>query len=467
LSRNQSPILRELAEFAVGLSFDQLPAEVVRQVNRSLLDLFGCYFGGLSLEANHALIAWAKEINPKTEACLWGTGEKAGAAEASLVHGSLAHQLDYDDGISLGAHWGSQTIPALLAAAEAAGADGRELVTAVVAACEVGNRVSRLFSRGLLERGVHFPAAMAGFGAATGVARLWGFDAERTAGALGNGCLIPLAPYVPALSGAAIKDVYSGWPNFLGLNMVSLARAGWDGPRDLLEGPKGLAEILSWPGSAAELRTAALEGLGDGFEIMKTYFKPYPCCRWLHAPVKALLELKKEGGWTADQVAAIKVWGPSFLGSYGQKDNFAQATAARFSLPYVMAAAAWFGRLGLEEFSPTCRAEPGILDLAGRVAMEADPELESVFPPKYLTRVRVRLIDGRRWEKERGLPWAPEEPPTDEDLAIKFRYLAGKVLDKETLSAWQEVFWQGLETGPGWGRLHGLLQKRVAGYRSS
>jgi 2-methylcitrate dehydratase PrpD len=464
VNRMQSPILRELAEFSVGLSFDRLPEEVIRQVNRCLLDLFGCYLGALSLGANHQLFVWAKETNPKAEASLWGIGDKSGAAEAALVHGSLSHQLDYDDGISLGAHWGSQTIPAILTASELSGVSGQELVTAVTAAYEVGNRVSRLFSRSLLERGVHFPAAMAAFGAAAGVARLLGLDADRTAGALGNGWLIPVAPYAPALSGAATKDIYAGWPNFLGFNMVRLARAGWDGPWDLLEGTKGLAQVLSWPGSTDELRSGALEGLGDGFEIMKTYFKPYPCCRWLHAPVKALLELMQETGWTAHQVAAIEVRGPSFLSMYSQKDDFTQATSARFSLPYTMAAAAWYGRLGVEEFSQTCRSEPRLLTLAGRVAIEVDPELECTFAQKYLIRVGVRLTDGRRWEKDCGLPWGPEDPPTYKELADKFQYLAGRVLDAATLSAWQEVFREGLENDSAWAQLKSLVRKQVVDY---
>jgi 2-methylcitrate dehydratase PrpD len=193
-------ILETLAKFAIGVCFKEIPKPVVHQANRCLLDFMGCYWGGFGMKRNHRLLALALEINPKSEASLWGTGLQAGMAEAAFSHGCIGHHLEYDDGISLGAHWGSETLPAILAMAEASGCGGREVLAAVVVAYEVGNRVSQAFSRILLSRGVHFPCAMGVFGAAAGVARLAGLSISQTAEAMGNACLTPIAPYLAAFS---------------------------------------------------------------------------------------------------------------------------------------------------------------------------------------------------------------------------------------------------------------------------
>jgi len=156
-----------------------------------------------------------------------------------------------------------------------------------------------------------------------------GLTVSQTAEALGNACLTPIAPYLPALSGAPIKDAYAGWPNALGLMVTRLSRAGWSGPPDLLEGPEGIGRIAGWKGSVQDLRRQIRGGLGSSFEIMKTYFKPFPCCRWLHAPAQAVLDLKKEGGWTGEEVESIVVGGPDFLRPYDKKGGFEKEIGKR------------------------------------------------------------------------------------------------------------------------------------------
>ncbi|MBW1769048.1 MAG: MmgE/PrpD family protein, partial [Deltaproteobacteria bacterium] len=307
---SEKTIIEELAEFGAGLRFEDIPDEVIRQANRCLIDLMGCYFAAFAIKGNRRLLALASDLNPKPDATIWGMGRKAGMAEAALVHGCLAYHLEYDDGISLGAHWASEAIPAVLAAAEVVGCGGKVFLSAVIVAYEVGNRISRAFSADMLARGIHFPCAMGAFGAAAGVAKIMGLSADETAGALGNGCLSPVAPYGPAFSGASIKDAYSGWPNALGIHMVRLSQVGWSGARDLLESPEGLGHALGWKAPAHELRKKILDGIGKEYEIMKTYFKPYPCCRWLHAPALATIELKRSYGWEAADVASRCVVGP-------------------------------------------------------------------------------------------------------------------------------------------------------------
>ena len=459
-------ILETLAEFSVGLSFEEIPEPVILQANRCLLDLMGCYWGGFAIQQNRTHLKLAREINPKPEAGLWGMGVKAGMAEAAFSHGCISHHLEYDDGISLGAHWGSETIPAILAMAEKAGRGGKEILAAIVVAYEVGNRVSRAFSSKLLLRGVHFPCAMGIFGAAAGVARIMGLTVSQTAGALGNACLTPMAPYLPALSGASIKDAYAGWPNALGLIATRLSQRSFGGPPDLLEGQDGIGRIAGWEGATRDLRKWILNGLGSTSEIMKTYFKPFPCCRWLHAPAQAVLSLREEEGWSGEEVESVVVQGPRFITSYDRKSGFEKEISARFSIPYAVAAAALSGRLDLEAFSPSWRAHPRLRALAGRVAVIVDEDLEKMFPGRYETRVRVKMRGGQIWEKTCGLPWGPDHPPSDQELEKKFSYLAGHSLGPVRIEEWFGLFREGLQTDKRLKKLLGLLSPRVRQRRS-
>jgi len=345
--------------------------------------------------------------------------------------------------------------------AEASGCGGEDVLTAIVVAYEVGNRVSQAFSSKLLSLGVHFPCAMGFFGSASGVARLAGLSVSQTADALGNACLTPMAPYLPALSGAPIKDAYAGWPNALGLIMTRLSRSGWGGPPDLLEGPDGIGRIAGWQGSTRDLRKRILNGLGSTFEIMKTYFKPFPCCRWLHAPVQAILDLKREGRWRGEDVQSIIVEGPDFIRSYDRKSRFEKEISARFSIPYAVAAASLLGRLDLETFAPFRRSHPKIGALAKKVLILKDEGFEKMFPGCFQTRVRVRTRGGQVWEKVCGLPWGPENPPTDAELEKKFSYLAGHALGTLPIERWLGLFREGIEEDKRLKKLSGLLSVEI------
>lgn len=447
-------ILESLAEFVVEISYEDIPKPVIHQANRCLLDFMGSFWGGFGVKENRKLLPLAREINPKAEASLWGTGLKAGMAEAAFAHGCIGHHLEYDDGISLGAHWGSETLPAILAMAEASGCGGKEVLTAIVVAYEVGNRVSQAFSRKLLNRGVHFPCTMGIFGAVSGVAKLAKLKSAKIAGALGNACLTPIAPYLTAFSGAPIKDAYAGWPNALGILGTKWSQAGWNGPVDLLEGPEGFGRVAGWVGPVKDLKDQILKGLGSGFEIMKTYFKPYPCCRWLHAPAQAVLDLRREGGWNGEGVDSIVVEGPEFLRSYDQKGGFEKEIAARFSLPYVVAAAVLLGRLDLQAFTKAKRAHPKIRELVKRVTVTTNENFERMFPGHFQTRVRLKTKKGQLLEKTCGLPWAPENPPTDHELEEKFSSLSEGSLRPSRIRDWMALFNDGLEKDK---RLKGLL----------
>ena len=455
-------IFRALADHACGMQFADLAPAVLQRANLCVMDLLASTYAALTGRGAQALSAYASAVNPAPQATLWGSSLRVGAIEAATVNGATAYEAEYDDGNTLGGHWGSSSIPAILALAERDGASAQQVLVAIVAAYEVGDRISQPFSRGLLARGVHYPGGMGGVAATVGAGRMMGLDAQRMAAALGFTCLLPVAPYFPGYEGSDAKNLYSGWPNHCGLHFAALAQAGYRGSPQLLEGRDGLAHVFGWQGSGEELRNRVLEGLGTRYAILNTYFKPYPCCRWIHAPVRALLDLVDAHAILAADIAAIEVAAPAFVDRmYFDAGPFRNATQARYSVPYALGAAALHGRLGQSQFETRVLGDAAVQALAARVHFTPDADLEQAFPSAFNARVSVTTRDGTVHGGQSALPWGPQAPPGFADLAGKFRGIMAPLCGDAIVDEWMGYFEAGMQADADLHGFFGLLRRSV------
>src|SRR5687768_12507313 len=123
------------AAFAAGLTFAQLPREVVSVLKRIVLDTLGTTLAAGTLGSGCGpLVEVARSAGGPPESTLIGYGDRLSAPMAALANGALAHALNYDDVFPGGGHLGVVTVPAALAIAERAGGiDGQELLTALAA----------------------------------------------------------------------------------------------------------------------------------------------------------------------------------------------------------------------------------------------------------------------------------------------------------------------------------------------
>src|SRR5438093_2211234 len=131
-------LAENLAEYAVGLKFEDLPASVVHEVKRRVIDSVGCALGAWNAEPCAVARRVASTLSADQGATLWGTRHLAPLDWAAFANGCLVRYLDYNDTyLSKEPAHPSDNIPAALAAAEAAGATGRQLITAILLAYEV------------------------------------------------------------------------------------------------------------------------------------------------------------------------------------------------------------------------------------------------------------------------------------------------------------------------------------------
>ena len=175
----------ELARYATDLKYEDLPEDIVRTARRTILDTFGCAFGGYTAGPSQIAIKLASDVSAKQGASVLCNGIKTSPDLAAFANGVMIRYLDFNDAfVSLthGAGHPSDTIAALLAAAELTGRSGRDLITATVLSYEVFCKIADTFD--YLGGGVDH-STITGFAAVIGASRLMGLSREQMVHAIG------------------------------------------------------------------------------------------------------------------------------------------------------------------------------------------------------------------------------------------------------------------------------------------
>jgi len=176
-----------LLSFSRDTRFEVLPPAVVHEARRYVLDALGCALGGHAVEKGRIAAAYAARLAGAPEAGIVGSMARVSMPAAAFANAELVNALDHD---SI-PHVVPVTLPPVLAAGQATHARGKELVTAMVVAHEIGNRIGRASSamiKSLMETG-STPEAFginneALIGGALGTSSLLGQSREQAAQAL-------------------------------------------------------------------------------------------------------------------------------------------------------------------------------------------------------------------------------------------------------------------------------------------
>lgn len=413
----------ELAEFAAGLRYDSLPESAVHAAKRVTLDLVGVVLPATAYGPGRIMNDYIRQLGGRAAASVIGTEIKTSTPEAALANGTMAADMEQDDvHPESNLHASSVFIPAMLAVAEDLDVTGRDWITALVAAYDVGCRVSIAMDNGQqYARGFH-PTAVSGiFGATAGAARLLGLDAAGVESALGlAGCQAAGLLTWEMEQEHFTKSFQSGVPARNAVVAAELAARGYVGANGTLDGRFNVFDAFSTRRDFERLTV----GLGERYEIEHTGFKFYSACRYIHSTLDVVLELAQEQGFSADDVADIDVWLPQTMAPIVD-DNI----LTTHNLQFIVAVALHDGRIGREQTSSERRKAPTVNELARRIRLRGDDALEKLYPVHWPARVALSLTDGRRFEVEREDPRGTVgRPVSDQDLEAKFEGMAGQVL---------------------------------------
>jgi len=423
-------LARALAEWSAAVRWADLGDDHRAAARGWLLDTLGVMLAAVDEPPGRAILAVARRQGGRPESSLLANGDRLPAASAALVHGTLAHALDYDDTLpGPVVHPGSVVVPAALAAGEAAGADGAAVLAAIAIGYEWVARLGAAAGRHLHARGFHATGVVGPLAAAAVAGRLHGLPPARLAEAVGlagsmaGGLLEFLA------DGSWSKRLHPGWAAHGGLLAAELAAAGFPGPASVLEGRYGLyaAFVAGEPGADP---AAATRDLGRAWLSRAVVTKLYPCAHVIHPFLDAVLALRAREGLAAADVAAVRcrvaAWQlPIVCEPRAAKLAPATEYQARASLPFALAAALADGRVDLDTFTPAALARPDLRALAARVACEPAPAGGAEFAGE----VEVQTRDGRRCAGE-----ARAAPPAPARVEAKFRAAAGRRLPPDRVA---------------------------------
>jgi 2-methylcitrate dehydratase PrpD len=304
------------------------------------------------------------------------------AADAALVNGTAVHAFELDDYHNAKLHPGAVVIPAALAVAEELEASGEDIVKAIAAGYEVMIRSSLALDPSAARlRGWHLTGVCGPFGAAAACAVLLGFDAERTAWALGLAGTQGGGLWAFNADGAMSKRLHAGKAAHSGVLAAELARAGFTGPARIYEfHDGGFLKAYSDRSDPAPLTRE----LGRTWHLETLSVKPYACCGSTHAYIDAALELRRRAGDTWDPATPVRV-GLSKVVDVQCGFDYVPSTAlnAQMSLRYALAAALTDGEVLPRQFSDERLRDPALTALAAKLELVPDPELDKLYPVHF------------------------------------------------------------------------------------
>jgi len=425
-------VTRELADFASRISYDTLPVEVRERVKALVLDLVGIALRARNeAESTGPMVAAVRRLGLAEGSCTV-IGDAAGYAApgAAMLNGTLAHSLDFDDTHAPGSlHPSAPIVPAAFAAAEMAGADGRAAIAAIVAGYEVQIRLSlALDPAAHYDRGFHPTATCGAFGAAAAAGRLLGLDPEGYRNAFGIVLSMSAGSMQYLVNGAWTKRSHVGHAAMCGLIAATLAKEGYIGASEALEGKWGFLHAYAPAADAAK----AVDGLGRRWETLKIAVKPYPSCRYGHAPLDGILALARQHGIRAEEVEEVVVGLPEpGWKLIGDPEPAKQAPKSvvdgQFSMAFCASVALRSGGFGWDDYSRHLD-DPATLDLCKRVKTWVDPKAQADFQKDMSGSVRIKTARGAFETYVRVPKGEPANFLTAAELRAKFDGLTGPYL---------------------------------------
>ena len=421
--------LDQIADFAAGLRFGDLPPEVVDRAVWLLLDGLAVMVGGAGEPRVRLAAALLRRRGSKGRSAFAVDGWRGDAADAALVNATAAcaHVLDEGHKYARG-HVGTYVLPAVLAVAEERQVNGHELITALVAGYEIAARMGMACR---VRESMHPSGTWGTVGAAAATARLMKFAPAGIRAAMNVASPLTLATsWQAATQGATVRDLYSGQGAANAVMAPRWVEAGFTGSDD------DVSHVFGHVVAERFDTDAAVSELGQSWEVMRNYFKVHACCRNFQSGIDAALELRQQHHLQSDDIVMVKADTFAIPARDNVEANPVNILAAKESFQVSLALTLVNGRCDQSVFTETHVAEPEVARLAAACEVRCDPELDRLAPEKRPSRITLMLKDGRQISALNLVALGdPSRPLSPTELESKFDHLVVGQLGAERCQA--------------------------------
>lgn len=438
----QGTIAETLGAWTAGLTLDQVPPRARAAARRAMVDVLGVAFAGANAPLARTVRADARASWRDGPCTLIGAAGAGLAPQgAAHVNAVTAHVLDYDANYNTGMVFAPAVLfPALLAAGEAHGGTGADLLTAFAAGTEVLCVLAAALSPepyrkdrdSLFYKGWFNTAVLGPIGAAAAVSRLLGMDARATTNAIAIAAV--QAGGLRIAVGSDMKPYLTGRACETGLRAAFLARDGVQAPADAFEGFRGLIAVINAGGW-----TPAIFARLGGFADAGTSFKLYPACSSIQAAAEAMERIIVTEGIERAEIASVTCEVTAHIAANLAFPRPVTVTQAQFSMPFALACLLVHGRFTADMLRDQLLVDPAIQRAMDLVDMReallfADDDAARQAPEA--TRVILTLKDGRRLSHlQAASTGKPVNPMSDAVLEEKFLRNVEAALSPEAGSA--------------------------------
>jgi len=432
LNEESSPT-EALSAFLASIRYESLPEHVVARTEELFLDWLASALAGRNARPVAIIEQFANIMGPSQGPSeILTSRRRSSPFFAALVNGAASHFVEQDDlHNSSVLHPGTVVFPAVLAAGQHAGVSGKALIAAAVAGYECGVRVGEFLGRSHY-RIFHTTGTAGKLAAAAGVAHVLKLDARQTQDCLGSAGTMAAGLWEFLRDAADSKQLHTAKAAADGLMAAYIARDGFTGARQILEGKQGMAAGMS---SDADPRWLT-EGLGKRWALVETSFKYHASCRHTHPAADALLALMRENRLKAEDVAQVTAHvhqgAIDVLGPVTDPQTLHQS---KFSMGFVLALIALKRRAGLADFTDAALKDRDVRAFHDKVKMVLDADIDRAYPRRWMGRVTVETNDGRTLEKRITSPKGDPDNCLSrselEDKAMRLAQYAGGASEEE------------------------------------
>lgn len=448
-----SGLTRACTDFITRLRYEDISEEAIHLGTRCLIDGCGVMIAG----SEQAIMAplgrfIAAQGGPGQSRLMGYAGTRVPAAKAALWHGTAGHAMDWDDtqlAEGPGRPYGllmHPTVPPLAAAlatadlvAQEAGApvDGKRFLTAFHAGFEVACKIAEAINPDHYMKGFHTSGTIGTFAAVATAAKLLELDPDKTAQAIGIAA--SMASGIRAGFGTMTKPLHVGRAAENGITAALLAREGFTGNDEALDGPWGYLAVAGRGGDARLVRDRIgnpLSMVSPGLSI-----KPYPSGVLTHPSMDAMLDLVKTHDLSADAIESVTLFaGRNVLGPIRYRIAKSELEG-KFSFAFLLSAIILRHGAGKAEFTDEFVLSDACQAMQARIETRFDQEIEEMGWDRIRSRILVVTKDGRRFEQwaNEAYRGSPHNPLSDDAVKDKFRDCARGLLDEAAVARFFEV----------------------------
>jgi 2-methylcitrate dehydratase PrpD len=425
---------QKLADFICDLDNRHIPVDANARCRDLLLDQLGCQLIGAVMPWNQPVYRFVREFKGAGPARIIKYGDRVPVDDAVLVNGTFAQGCELDDYYDQGGgHPGAASVPVILALAQRQQVSGQDLITAMVAAYEVGWRVGRALLPELMRRGYHAQSAVGVFIAAAAGGKILRLNPAQMTHALAIAGSHSSGTMEYDQSGGEVKRLHNGMACCGGLRSALLAQIGLTGPPTIFEGERGILKVMSG-GANVEPIVKDLKPGSDTLALYHAAMKRFPVNASQHSPIELLDNLIRANNIEPRQVAKIEVGvNEGILLHGGTIYQPKEVIEAQFSLRFSLALRLCQGNNDLQHYlDPAMWNNAALLDIGEKIELFDDST--AVGTRRFACQMTIHLNDGRKITGSLAAPKGNyNNPLSAAELREKFLRLGANALPQERL----------------------------------